>query len=79
MRRKMVAKLPYTYTICPPNDAPKLFTVASPQMLLMVKQSLHGDLTIDQRQHGLWQSWEGRPMGANIEDLMEAAIKGRTK
>ena len=79
MRRRTVAKLPYTYTICPPNDAPKLFTVASPQMLLLVKQSLNGDLTIDQRQHGAWQSWEGRPLGANIEDLMEADRKERTK
>jgi len=74
-----VAKLPYIYTICPPNDAPKLFTAASPAMLMMVKQSLNGDLTIDQRRNGAWQSWEGRPMGANIEDLMEAVIKERTK
>ena len=72
-----MAKLPYTYTICPPNDAPKLFTAASTEMLLLVKQSLNGDLTIDDRQRGL--SWEGRPMGANIEDLMEAARKERTK
>jgi len=48
-------------------------------MLMMVKQSLNGDLTIDQRQHGLWQSWEGRPMGANIEDMMEADRKERMK
>jgi hypothetical protein len=48
-------------------------------MLMMVKQSLNGDLTIDQRRNGAWQSWEGRPMGASIEDLMEAAIKERTK
>ena len=75
----MVAKLPYTYTICPPNDPPKQFTAASTAMLLLVKQSLNGDLTIDDRQRGLWQSWEGRPMGANIEDLMEAARKERTK
>jgi hypothetical protein len=34
-----VAKLPYTFTICPPNDAPKLFTAASTEMLLLVKQS----------------------------------------
>jgi hypothetical protein len=74
-----MAKLPYTFTICQPNDAPKLFTAASPAMLLMVKQSLNGDLTIDQRRNGAWQSWEGRPMGANIEDLMEADRNGRTK
>ena len=74
-----MAKLPYTLTICPPNDAPKQFTAASTAMLLMVKQSLNGDLTIDDRQNGLWQSWEGRPMGANIEDLMEAARKERSK
>jgi hypothetical protein len=72
-----VAKLPYTFTVCPPNKAPKQFTAASTEMLLMVKHSLNGDLTIDDRQRGLWQSWEGRPMGANIEDLMEAARKER--
>ena len=78
-----MANLPYKYTICPPNDPPKQFTAASTEMLLLVKQSLNGDLTIDDRQRGLWQSWEGRPMGANIEDLMEdlmkAARKERTK
>jgi len=46
---------------------------------MMVKQSLNGDLTIDQRRNGAWQSWEGRPMGANIEDLMEADRKERMK
>ena len=74
-----MANLPYTYTICPPNDPPKQFTAASPQMLLLVKQSLNGDLTIDDRQRGLWQSWEGRPMGANIEDLLEDLMKAARK
>ena len=72
-----MAKLPYKFTICPPNDAPKQFTAASAEMLLMVKQSVNGNLTINNRQNGLWQSWEGRPMGANIEDLIEAARKER--
>ena len=78
-RRRTVANLPYTYTICPPNDPPKQFTAASTEMLLLVKQSLNGDLTIDDRQRGLWQSWEGRPMGANIEDLMEDLMKAARK
>jgi hypothetical protein len=48
-------------------------------MLLMVRHSLNGDLTIDDRQRGLWQSWEGRPMGANIEDLLEDLMKAARK
>ena len=74
-----MANLPYIYTICPPNDPPKQFTAASTEMLLLVKQSLNGDLTIDDRQRGLWQSWEGGPMGANIEDLMEDLMKAARK
>lgn len=42
-----MAKLPYTFTICPPNEAPKQYTAMTPQM---VKALRHGnDLTIDQR------------------------------
>ena len=42
-----MAKLPYTYTICPPNDPPKQYTAMTPWM---VKALRHGnDLTIDQR------------------------------
>ena len=70
-----MAKLPYTFTICPPNDPPKQFTVASTEMLLMVKNSVNGDLTIDDRRNGAWQSWEGRPMGANIEDELARILK----
>lgn len=42
-----MAKLPYTYTICPPNEPPPQYTAMTPQM---VKALRHGnDLTIDQR------------------------------
>ena len=42
-----MAKLPYTYTICPPDDPPKQYTAMTPQML---KAMIHSsDLTIDQR------------------------------
>ena len=74
-----MAKLPYVYTICPTQEAPKRFTASCAEMGVLLRNSPDGDLTIDDRRNGLWQSWEGRPMGANIEDLMEAARKERTK
>ena len=42
-----MAKLPYTYTICPPGPEPKRFTASCPEM----GAALMGgdDLTIDQR------------------------------
>jgi hypothetical protein len=71
-----MAKLPYTFTICPDNEPPKLFTAASTEMLLMVKQSVNGDLTIDDRRNGLWQSWErGGITSVSIEDRLHDLLK----
>ena len=73
-----MAKLPYTFTICPPNEAPKRFTAASAEMLLMVKQSVNGDLTIDNRRYGLWQTWErGGIESVSIEDRLHDLLKDR--
>jgi hypothetical protein len=73
-----MAKLPYTFTICPDNEPPKLFTAASTKMLLMVKQSVNGDLTIDDRRNGLWQSWErGGITSVSIEDRLHDLLKER--
>ena len=73
-----MAKLPYTYTICPPNDAPKLFTAASTEMLLLVKKAAE--------QCGLWKAldeWSGEFGNGDVEqdgkpmlnDFVEAIIK----
>lgn len=42
-----MAKLPYTFTICPPNEAPKQITASSPMLGHMLRWT--NDLTIDQR------------------------------
>lgn len=42
-----MAKLPYTFTICPPNEAPKQITASSPMLGRMLRWT--NDLTIDQR------------------------------
>ena len=42
-----MAKLPYTFTICPPNEAPKQFTAMAPQLINALRHT--NDLTIDQR------------------------------
>ena len=44
-----MAKLPYTFTVCEPNEPPKSYTAMTPQL---INASRHGrDLTIDQRQY----------------------------
>jgi len=74
-----MAKLPYTFTICPPNDPPKQFTASSKEIGLLLAHSPNGDLTIDDRRNGAWQSWEGRPMGANLEDELARILREKNK
>ena len=71
-----MAKLPYTFTICPPDDAPKQFTASCPQLVKLLMNSTNGDLTIDDRRNGLWQSWERggiqySPIEERIHDLVQ--------
>ena len=42
-----MAKLPYTFTICPPNEAPKQITASSPMLGRMLRWT--NDLKNDQR------------------------------
>ena len=53
-------KLPYKYTICPPGPEPKQVTASSPAIGKMLRHG--GDLTIDQRRYGMWQSWSNKPL-----------------
>ena len=73
-----MAKLP-TFTICPTEPTPKLFTASSKELGLLLAHSPNGDLTIDDRRNGAWQSWEGRPMGANIEDELARILREKNK
>ena len=48
-RRKIMAKLPYTFTICPDDEPPKLFTALTPRLLFAMRNGVI-DMTIDQKQ-----------------------------
>jgi len=77
-----MAKLPYTYTICPDQEEPKKFTASCAEMGRLLRNSINGDLTIDDRRNGLWESWEGKGVAAMpFEDGIKAVIKNtrRTK
>lgn len=69
-----MAKLPYTFTVCPPDEAPKQITASCAEIGRLLKNSINGDLTIDVRRNDMWQSW-GRTVGPNIEDRLHALIK----
>ena len=69
-----MAKLPYTFTVCPPDEAPKQFTASCAEIGRLLKTSINGDLTIDVRRNDMWQSW-GRTVGPNMEDCLHALIK----
>jgi len=69
-----MAKLPYTYTICPDQEAPKNFTASCAEMGRLLRSSINGDLTIDDRRNGAWQSWEDGGVGIPIEDVLHAMV-----
>jgi hypothetical protein len=69
-----MAKLPYTFTVCPPDEAPKQITASCAEIGRLLKTSINGDLTIDVRRNDMW----GRgAVGPNIEDRLHALIKGK--
>ena len=70
-----MAKLPYTFTVCPPDEAPKQFTASCAEIGRLLKNSIDGDLTIDVRRNDMWQSWGRSAVGPNIEDCLHALIK----
>lgn len=47
-----MAKLPYTFTVCPDEPAPKNWTATTPQLLSMLRDGPR-DLTINQAEH-IW-------------------------
>jgi len=74
----MMAQLPYTYTICPPQEEPKRFTASCKEMGILLSNSPDGNLTIDDRRNGLWQSWEGKGVAAEpIEDTLRKIARNR--
>jgi hypothetical protein len=70
-----MAKLPYTYTICPDQEAPKTFTASCREMGELLMNSPDGDLTINQRRTVAWDAWSGNHMGFIEEKLHEMTQK----
>ena len=64
-----MARLPYTYTICPDQEAPKQFTASCKDMGILLMHSINGDLTINQKQTATWDMWSGNHMG-HIEEAL---------
>ena len=74
-----MAKLPYTFTICPDQEAPKSFTASCKEMGRLVMNSPDGDLTINQKRIATWDAWSGNHMGFIEEKLQEMFQKLREK
>ena len=66
-----MAKLPYTYTICPDQEAPKQFTASCKDMGELLRHSPNGDLTINQPRIATWDAWSGNHTGM-IEEVLQA-------
>ena len=71
-----MAKLPYTYTICPPGPEPVQFTASCAEMDLMLQGSPNGDLMIDPRRE-LWRAQHRRPRAVNIGEFLMERLGGK--
>jgi hypothetical protein len=70
-----MAKLPYTFTIVPPNDPPEpKFTASCGEIGRLLMSSPNGDLTINQKQMSLWDSWT-RSVGATHVEVKQCRDK----
>ena len=74
-----MAKLPYTYTICPDQEAPVQFTASCAEMGELLRHSIKGDLTINQKQTATWDMWSGNHMGHIEEALQKICAKNKEK
>ena len=75
-----MAKLPYTFTICPDQEAPKNFTASCAEMGVLLMNSPDGDLTINQRRLGAWDAWTGGGLDAPLEEKLHDLVqKGKAK
>jgi hypothetical protein len=75
-----MAKLPYTFTICPDQEAPKNFTASCAEMGVLLMNSPDGDLTLNQRRLGVWDAWTGGGVDAPLEEKLHDLVqKGKTK
>lgn len=65
-----MAQLPYTYTICPPQEEPKRFTASCKEMGILLSHSPNG-LSTGRAVRILQQQWE-----EDIADQYTATIAG---
>jgi hypothetical protein len=72
-----MAKLPYTYTICPDQEEPKRFTASCADMGVLLRNSPDGDLTINQKRLGMWDSWTGGGVDIPIEEKLHNLLEKR--
>ena len=72
-----MAKLPYTYTICPDQEEPKRFTASCKDMGELLRHSPDGDLTINQKRLGMWDSWTGGGVDIPIEEKLHNMLEKR--
>ena len=70
-----MAKLPYTFTICPDQEAPKTFTASCAAMGRLLQDSPDGDLTINQKRFGMWDSWTGGGVDAPIAEKLHVMLQ----
>ena len=70
-----MAKLPYTYTICPDQEEPKRFTASCKDMGELLRHSPDGDLTINQKRLGMWDAWTGGGVDIPIEEKLHNMLK----
>ena len=74
-----MAKLPYTYTICPPGPEPERFTAGCREMGQLLRDSPDKNLTINQKRTATWDAWSGNHMGYIEEFLHELAQGNKGK
>lgn len=74
-----MAKLPYTYTICPDQETPAQFTASCAEMGELLRHSINGDLTINQKRTATWDMWSGNHMGHIEEALQKICAKNKEK
>ena len=72
-----MAKLPYTFTICPDQEAPKNFTASCAEMGRLLQDSPDGDLTINQKRLAMWDAWLGGGLDAPIEEKLHDLVQKR--
>ena len=71
-----MAKLPYTYTICPPGPEPVRYTASCKEMGVLLKNSPNADLTIDERRE-LWSDYNRAPRTVTIEEWLVKRFGGK--